>query len=272
MIQSDRAPGCLSTETLAAFLDGRLTTAERSAVEAHLATCADCYELWSEAGALLQAVPSTRAVAPRPTLVPRPRILMAAVLGLAALIAVVLFPPDRLVTMWRPDARPELGRLVAAIRDDRPIEARLTGGFAWGPVPSATRGPRIQSDLRPEIQIATARLKQRLDSSRSPRSLAAFGTARLVTNQPDEAATSLEEAVALSPDLAFAWSDLAAAYLARSRDAGHAGDVPRALEAAEHALRLRPDLPEALFNRALAVESLHLRTDANLGVAQLHFT
>jgi anti-sigma factor RsiW len=35
-------PECLPEETLAAFIDGALTPAERQAVEAHLADCSRC--------------------------------------------------------------------------------------------------------------------------------------------------------------------------------------------------------------------------------------
>ena len=68
----------------------------------------------------------------------------------------------------------------------------------------------------------------------------------------------LEEAVGLDAGLSFAWSDLTAAYLARHATTGAAADVPRALDAVERALALGLSLPEARFNRALALERLGL--------------
>src|SRR5205807_1590723 len=72
-------------------------------------------------------------------------------------------------------------------------------------------------------------------------------------------------------------SDLAAAYLVRATETNHAQDLPRALESATAALKTFPDMPEAAFNRALALERLalvdqtrqawrdYLRLDSNSG-------
>jgi hypothetical protein len=64
--------------------------------------------------------------------------------------------------------RPELAELVAAVDDRRPVEARLTGGFKWGPVPSETRGDAA-SRISPEVAIANAHLEQRLRAGRTRR-------------------------------------------------------------------------------------------------------
>src|SRR5262249_18276336 len=62
---------------------------------------------------------------------------------------------------------------------------------------------------------------------------------------------------------AAAHSDLAAAYLARARIRDRSEDWPAALAAANRAIVLRPDLAEAQFNRALALEALALRSQAS---------
>ena len=49
-------------------------------------------------------------------------------------------------------------------------------------------------------------------------------------------------------------ADLAAAYLARARREGSPADWPKALAASERALKANPDLIEAWFNRAMAIE------------------
>jgi CHAT domain-containing protein len=65
-------------------------------------------------------------------------------------------------------------------------------------------------------------------------------------------------ASAQQPDNARLLSDLAAAYLVRAAQADEPADIPKALETAERAIILKDAPPEAWFNRALALEELHL--------------
>src|SRR6185503_10647581 len=87
---------------------------------------------------------------------------------------------------------------------------------------------------------------------------------------------SLRRATVAQPRSAELLSDLGAALLAREeaserRRTGGAlpatvedrdADIPAALEVIEHALELSPRLEEALFNRAVALEQLHLLRSA----------
>jgi len=57
-------------------------------------------------------------------------------------------------------------------------------------------------------------------------------------------------------------SDLSAAYYTRAYQLDRPSDLVRALDAAERAVDVSPDSREALFNRALAMESLGLADDA----------
>jgi len=50
-VDSERS-GCLDPEELASYLDGRLATEGRDAVEAHLLECAECRAVVVEAGAI----------------------------------------------------------------------------------------------------------------------------------------------------------------------------------------------------------------------------
>jgi CHAT domain-containing protein len=161
---------------------------------------------------------------------------------------------------WRnPNSRPELRELVAAAGHRRFVEGRLTGGFAWGPPPSATRGADTDHFSTPaDLRMAGLKIEQTAQLQRTSVTLAALGTALLANEQIQPAVDALEEAVGLDPSLGFAWSDLAVAYLARRASIGLAADVPRALDAAERALSLPAPPPEALFNRALALERLGL--------------
>jgi CHAT domain-containing protein len=90
----------------------------------------------------------------------------------------------------------------------------------------------------------------------------ATGSWNLVWGNPDAAIDSLRSAARLDPKNASVQSDLAAALLER---AGRAQDPQAILEAytsADSAVALDPGLPEARFNKALALEALRLRRDA----------
>ena len=41
-------PGCPDAEALASYIDGRTTATERVEIERHLASCEDCYFVFSE--------------------------------------------------------------------------------------------------------------------------------------------------------------------------------------------------------------------------------
>jgi CHAT domain-containing protein len=69
----------------------------------------------------------------------------------------------------------------------------------------------------------------------------------------------LERAAGESPRDARVLSDLAAAYLTRADRKQRPEDLVRGLSAALQALHIEPGLPEAAFNRALALEKLWLK-------------
>jgi len=57
-VDNERA-GCPDHEELASYLDGRLTTEGRDAVEAHLLECAECRAVVVDAGAMAAEGPAT---------------------------------------------------------------------------------------------------------------------------------------------------------------------------------------------------------------------
>jgi CHAT domain-containing protein/tetratricopeptide (TPR) repeat protein len=166
-------------------------------------------------------------------------------------------PPAAVLRWWNPNSRPELKGLVVAAGPDRRIEGRLTGGFAWGPVPRVTRGGGGNATAA-RIQVAAGLLGVKASEHPSPSSRADSATGMLFLGRADEAVQVLEQSTEAVPDAAPYWSDLAAAYVARFSAGGPATDLPRALDAIERSLVLKP-LPEALFNRALIVQHLNLR-------------
>jgi tetratricopeptide (TPR) repeat protein len=243
---------CLDDETIAAFIDGRLDAPARARVVEHLADCADCYFIFSEsarasAASGMEARPHGFRAAT--AWLARPRVMWPGVGALAAAAVLVL----AVMPLWRSASPPGLRALVAAVGAERTVEARMTGGFAYGPL-KVTRGAASETSSAVRLQAAT--IEKAADERRTPPYLDALGVAHLVTGRPADAVTALESATHDAPNDARYWSDLSAAYLARGRTARAPGDFASALDAAVRATALAPTMPEAWFNRALAIEQI----------------
>jgi CHAT domain-containing protein len=109
---------------------------------------------------------------------------------------------------------------------------------------------------------AVRRIEDAARHERSPQALADLGILKLLDRRTDDAVSLLEAAVAGAPGDPRLRSDLAAAYLARAQDSDRPDDLIHALAAADRAAQDGPALPEARFNRALALEKLFLIPDA----------
>lgn len=186
--------------------------------------------------------------------VPRPatrRWLLLAALGITGAVAVGVG--------WSSWRRPAslVAVVVDAVGQSRTVEARLTGGFAFAPLTPPSRDDQpVAASWR--VLAAAGQLQDAVNTSPTPANLHALGVAALQAQRYDEAVLALEDALAGAADNAAYLSDLAAAYLARRSHGGPALDVPKALSAADRAARLAPRLPEAHFNRALALSALHM--------------
>jgi tetratricopeptide (TPR) repeat protein len=255
-------PNCIDAETLAALVDGRLSATERAQVEAHLSTCDECREALVDVGAFARQIqPSGFPALTRAARAQSWR--TGGIVGLAALITLVVG-----ISLWM-KARSggnrwvELTELVATTGPTRPFAGRLVGGFPWAPAASAVRsGETDAAALPPDARIAIAHAEQALASRRSVATLSAYGAAEAIGGNLDESVRAFDECTALDPQSADWWSDLSAALLARSHHSGHAEDAARALEAADTALKNDPNLVEAQFNKALALEALQVKDQA----------
>lgn len=270
-------PGmCPSSESLAAYLDGALATAERVAIESHLAGCDDCRDIASESSLTFEDVDvppqpvadDSKVVDLRPAR-RRWRWPVATILTAAAAITVAFVVPT-LIPATDPSARPELAALVAAVGKSRPFEPRLTGGFNYGPLSPVMRsgeGPFPQGS--PTVRIAASALEKAHSERATPETAAARATAELVLGRVDEAIALLDQATRGASSVAAYWSDLSAAQLVRSDRIGDPAAAQKGLAAANTALSLVPALAEARFNRALALERLGRRDEAKRAWAQL---
>ena len=175
---------------------------------------------------------------------------MVVVLAISLIAAAAASAP-----VWLTRRHAPLGGLAAAVKSDGTVEARLTGGFRPRRPVEARRSPAPADPLSPDVRIAIANIDKRAAADPSPGTRGALGVAFLVTGDLERAIAILEDAASTGD--ADQWSDLSAAYLTKAeRDPSHKIEaLARALDAAAHAMRMRPS-NEARFNRALAIERL----------------
>jgi tetratricopeptide (TPR) repeat protein len=266
------AQTCPELETLAAYVEGKLPPAARDEVTQHLAGCERCYELVVEVEAAADANRSAASEpvpgdpgglargtgvldlrrAPRsPWWRSRAAALTAAggSLAAAALLVLSFVQPS----WWAVQRGPDLAALIDATREERTVEARLTGGFAAAPLRSPTRSGSGPGLANLDLRLAAAQLEQAAQEDPRPERLHAWGVAQLTLGQVDGAIETLEGVAARLPGDARVASDLSAAYAERARTLGQPEDWTRALAAADRAIALDPVLAEAYFNRALAL-------------------
>jgi CHAT domain-containing protein len=234
-------------------------------MDEHVAGCSECYEVFSETvqfGLAEEEAGVMRtgagAAAPARFLV-RPAFRTVAPLAMAALLLLAL-------GLWSQRARfqraplPLVAQLAEAMGTRRFVEPRLTGGFRHGRLTTMRSGdtPQGLDAQSPAVLGAVARIREQAEGDISPESLGALAVTYLVSGDAAAAVKSLESASAQKPDDARLLSDLAAAYLVRAAQSDEPADIPKALESAERAIVLKDPPPEAYFNRALALERLHL--------------
>jgi CHAT domain-containing protein/tetratricopeptide (TPR) repeat protein len=138
--------------------------------------------------------------------------------------------------------------------DTRPIEPRVSGGFAWAPFRAVMRTEGV-------FEAAVASKEPAARGELIPFARHTAGVAYLLAGRSREALTSLTAAAETLNDAA-AWNDLSAAYHEVALRYNAPQLLADAVTSADRALALEPRLPEALFNRALMLERLGLRTDA----------
>jgi anti-sigma factor RsiW len=236
---------CPDDETLAAYVDGRLSPQERQELEAHLTSCPDCYELVAE---VLQTDDGFRESA---RLVTGPsRFERRSVFAAASLLAVAAS-----LVMLVLSARSPLTPLVSAVGEERLTTARPTGGFKYGPLRSPVRGSSPDGgQLR--LRAEAARLREQASATGAPRDLHAWGVAQLIAGDAAGSAATLDSARNASPSVAAYQSDYGAAALTIFQETRQDEDGARALEALTRATSLDPKLAEAWFNKALVLEAL----------------
>lgn len=242
---------CPDAETLAAWIEGRLAEDERRRVAEHVAGCADCIELVDFANETFHAEGVGAPVI-------RPARWQRWLLAAAAVLAVAI-PLSLFVRLRSSDPVQEL--VAVAPRSARPVEARLSGGFAWAPYRGAMRTGADADREQMKLMGVAAEVLDRAERDPSPETERAAATAMVLIGRADEGMARLIAETKRAPDDARAWNDLAAAHYAAALN-GRASLYPAALASADRALAIDPRFAEALFNRALILERMGLREPA----------
>lgn len=230
---NDDVPRHPEATVMAAFVEGKLPPDQIAEVAAHLRDCRDCRTVVSE----------TARFEREEETVSRPQWWQFA--AIAAVLATIAIS----VLLVRRREPSPIARLIdTAPTQHRYVEARLSG-FRWAQLQAPARGtaPPAVADLK----LAGA-AGEVLENTKSDH---AAGVAYLLIDRRKESIAALEKAAKDSDD-AHVWNDLAAARYAFAVQDERPSQLPLALAAADHALRLDPQSPEALFNRALILEHL----------------
>jgi CHAT domain-containing protein len=165
---------------------------------------------------------------------------------------------------WRPASpvEPGLRALRLAYQGSRPLEARLTGGFAHQPYERQRGSAGAAGIDHDQLNYAHAELSRAVASQPSPETRQALGKLHLLRGEFDEADKQFSLAVKEAPRNARLQADLAALYYERSKHEDPFPLLAKALEHSTMAIELDAKLAEAWFNRALCHEAMALFTDA----------
>jgi tetratricopeptide (TPR) repeat protein len=254
-----RRAECLDADTLAIFIGGSQDPSARAEVEAHLAACEDCYELFVDSVRLARDLEEHSKPVPMPVgrtagwLPQRARRWGYTAAGFAAALVLAVWINQR----WFSDeayVSAPMNALISAVGENRFSEARVSDPFPWGPAPSPTRGQR-GGRVSLDAEQASLTLQELSRSRRTAVTLRAAGVSHLATGEIDNAIALLEAAAGLSPADANVHFDLSAALLERARTRGDSSDAARALNEVQAGLQLAPRSPAGLFNKALALEA-----------------
>jgi CHAT domain-containing protein len=189
----------------------------------------------------------------------------------ALLVGLMLVAAVASVVVARERSRRPTAALARAVGPHRVTVARLTGGFSYAVCAKkdTSRGlvdGLICGETTPAQWSEAEALERAATEMRGERGSADVrrfsADWHVLWSEADTAVGELRELAAEAPASAEIRSDLAAALLERAEAKQDPLSIVEAYVAADSATLLSPDLAEARFNRALALEWLYLHEDA----------
>src|SRR5436853_6211261 len=184
------------------------------------------------------------------------------VISLSALVSLIVAGIAILAILWwwQPYTAQAMRLLVRKFSNQRTVEGRLAGGFKGGRfVPPTADDTLLQS---PEI-IDASRLLDKAIAANDAGARLVYARLLLLTNEKAPATLkAFQQAVETQPASAAANNDLGVCLLAHDQ-------LEDALTKFDDALQQQPEMPEALFNRALCYQQLQLRDAASADFARL---
>ncbi|MBX7170005.1 MAG: CHAT domain-containing protein [Pyrinomonadaceae bacterium] len=180
--------------------------------------------------------------------------------GLALLLIVILFGA---FIIFRSNNNPELAQLKNIYQKNRPTESRVSE-FDYAPY-QVTRGENDLTDAEiRKLKIIENDLLKKVDSNPNANNHNALGIFYLSQRKYSEAIKELEESVKLEPNNAKFHNDLGSAYfeLGKFDKEKALENFARANESFSKSWELNSNLLEALFNKALVLQSLNLQKTA----------
>ncbi len=182
---------------------------------------------------------------------------------LAALAAIIIGGGIYLWFAWlRSPVQKGLSAMLQSYHSSRPLEARITGGFAYQPYERKRGAAREEGVDRDQLNYALIELTQAVASSPTPEARHALGRLYLLVGNFDNAEEQLTLALNGAPRNARLHADLAALFYERSKQTEPFPLLSKAVEHYNAAIEIEPQLAEAWFNRALCRQQMSLFADA----------
>jgi tetratricopeptide (TPR) repeat protein len=265
----------IEDELIDQHVSGSLSSGEQEKIESHFLATTERRRKLRFAQALRKYVSAAGVAVASPT--PRKRFdarawtsLFFTPYGAAAVTALVLLALGLVgwrVFFYQSDVNKGLVALKSAYREQRPVEARLSG-FDYAPL-SETRGNEPLKIDQMSHDRAERILLDAVRDHPGPASYHALGQLYLAERKLDRALAQFEEALKTDSRNARLHSDIGAALLELGK-ADHQTDgsgkslteFAQSLSHLNQALELDANLHEALFNRALCYEYMLLPQQA----------
>ena len=219
----------------ALFIEGTLDDATTQQITRHVARCNDCLEIIGGAVRSLRE----REWWQQPALWSIAAAVVLAIIGLA------------IFRQWRDANANVIATMAAAAPHDyRTLEPRLTG-FQYAEYHryrgDSSEKPYENDPAYLRFQSKAGDVLGNVQRSSSANGRHAAGIACIILDSNQQAVADLTQAANKSPNDPHIWSDLGAAQI----QAHQYGD---ALASLDRALKLNAIMPEALYNRAVALE------------------